>query len=121
MPAHRYVEENSLAAILATMMAGVTPEVNLIEYVTHTPPPNMNKATHFGFETQRRHHQKSKKGFQWPHKRTKSNLFLAMRAMIHQPFEHHTPVFLHNYTKLAMLVDLSFLCFSLSFIFLYFS
>ena len=69
MPAHRYVEENSLAAILATMMAGVTPQVNLIEYVTHTPAPNMNKATHFGFETQRRHHQKSKKGFQWPHKK----------------------------------------------------
>ena len=40
--------------------AGVAPEVNLRERVTHMPPPSMNKASHSGFETQRRHHQKSK-------------------------------------------------------------
>ena len=38
LPGHRYVEEISLAAMLATKRsAGVTPEVNLREYVTHTP------------------------------------------------------------------------------------
>ena len=41
---------------------GVTPEVNLREYVTHTPLPNLNKAGHSGFETQRRPYQKSKTG-----------------------------------------------------------
>ena len=35
MPAHRYVEENSLAAMLAIKRsAGVAPEVNLREHVT---------------------------------------------------------------------------------------
>ena len=63
MHAHRYVEENSLAAILATKRsAGVTPEVNLRECVRHTSLPSMNKAAHSDFETQRRHYQKSKTG-----------------------------------------------------------
>ena len=36
IPAHRYVEENILAAMLATKRsAGVTPEVNIRECVTH--------------------------------------------------------------------------------------
>ena len=51
------------ATMLVTKRSGdVTPEVNIRERVTHTPPPSMNKAAHFGFETQRRHHQKSKTG-----------------------------------------------------------
>ena len=29
---------------------------------TYMLPPSVNKAAHFGFETQRRHHQKSKTG-----------------------------------------------------------
>ena len=35
------------------------------------PPPSVNKAVPSGFETQRRHHQKSKAGVsvQWPHKK----------------------------------------------------
>ena len=44
MPTSRYVEENGLAAILAVKrLAGVTPEVNLLENtcVTHTPPPSV--------------------------------------------------------------------------------
>ena len=41
---------------------GVTPEVNLRESISHTPPPIANKAAHSGFETQRRHHQKSETG-----------------------------------------------------------
>ena len=42
--------------------AGVAPEVNLRQGVTHTPLPNANKAAYSGFETQRRRHQKSKTG-----------------------------------------------------------
>ena len=63
MPAHRYVEENGSAAMLAAKRsAGVTPEVNLGEHVTCMPLPSMKKAAHFGFETHRRRHQKSKTG-----------------------------------------------------------
>ena len=42
--------------------AGVTPEVNLSEHVTHVPPPRVNKDAHSGFETQRKRHQKSETG-----------------------------------------------------------
>ena len=38
--------------------------------VTCTLPPSVNKAANSGFETQRRHHQKSKTGYQWPPKMT---------------------------------------------------
>ena len=65
MPACRYIEENGLAAMLATKRSvGVTPEVNLRECETCMPPPSMNKVSHSGFETQtqRRHDQKSKTG-----------------------------------------------------------
>ena len=59
----RYVHEMDLAAKLAAKRsAGVAPEVNLREHVTHTPPPSANKVAHSGFETQRRRHQKSKTG-----------------------------------------------------------
>ena len=61
MPALRYVEEIGSAAILATKrLAGVTPEVNLRKLLTCTPLSGMNEAAHSGFETQRKHHQKSK-------------------------------------------------------------
>ena len=57
MPAHRYMEEIGLAAMLATKrLAGVAPEVNLGECVAHTPLSSVNKVAHSGFETQRRHH-----------------------------------------------------------------
>ena len=46
----------------AKRLVGVTPEVNLDEHVTHTPPPSVNKAAYSGFEAQRRCHQKSKTG-----------------------------------------------------------
>ena len=42
--------------------AGVTPEVNLMEYVIQTSAKSVKKAAHSGFETQRRHHHKSKTG-----------------------------------------------------------
>ena len=53
MPACRYVEENSLAAMLAAKrLAGVTPEVNHREHVTCMPLPSANKVAHSGsFET----------------------------------------------------------------------
>ena len=51
------------AAMLATKRsAGVTPEVNLRERVTCMPSPSVNKAAHYGFETQGRRHQKCKTG-----------------------------------------------------------
>ena len=63
MPGCRYVEEIDSAAMLATKRsAGVTPEVNLREHLTHTPLPRVNKAVHSGFETQRRRHQMPKTG-----------------------------------------------------------
>ena len=47
--------------MLATKrLVGVTPEVNLREYITCMPLPSENKAAHSGFETYRKHHQKSK-------------------------------------------------------------
>ena len=42
--------------------AGVASEVNLRECEKCMPPTSMNKAAHSGFDTQRRHHQKSKTG-----------------------------------------------------------
>ena len=52
-----------LAAMLALYTGkGVAPEVNLREHISHTPPQSLNKAVRSGFETQRRHHQKSKTG-----------------------------------------------------------
>ena len=53
------------AAMLAMYTGGgVAPEVNLRECISHTPPQSLNKAAHSGFETQRKHHQKSKQGYQ---------------------------------------------------------
>ena len=69
MPADRYVEKISLATILAVKrLVGVATEMNLRECVSHMPPQSMNKAAHSYFETQRRCHQKSKKGFSGPTK-----------------------------------------------------
>ena len=41
-------------------LAGVAPNVNLREHVTQKPLLSANKVAHYSFETQRRHHQKSK-------------------------------------------------------------
>ena len=49
--------------LAAKRSAGVTLEVNLRERVTHMPLPSANKTAYSGFETQRRHHQKSSKLF----------------------------------------------------------
>ena len=52
----------SAAMLAAKRSAGVSPEVNLRECISRTPLPSANKAAHSGFETRRRHHQKSKTG-----------------------------------------------------------
>ena len=57
MPVHMYVH-----MLFAKRSSGVTPEVNLRKCVTYMPPSSANKAAHLGFETQSRHHQKSKTG-----------------------------------------------------------
>ena len=63
MPDCRYVEDNGLAVMLAAKrLAGVTPELNLIDHVKDMPLPSANKAAHYGFETQRRCLQKSTRG-----------------------------------------------------------
>ena len=41
---------------------GVPPDVKLRECISHMSQQSSNKATHFGFETQRRGDQKSKTG-----------------------------------------------------------
>ena len=52
MPAPRYVEENSLVAMLAAKRsAGVIPEGNHREHVTYMPLPRTIKAAHPGFQT----------------------------------------------------------------------
>ena len=71
MPAHRYVEYNGSAAILATKRsAGVTPEVNLGECVTHRSPPSVNKAAHSIFKTQDMSPEVQNRGISGPTKRT---------------------------------------------------
>ena len=74
MPACRYTEKNGLAAMVATKrVAGVTPEVNLRECITHTPLLGVNKASHSGFEAKRRCHQKSKTGLSVEYKKEIDN------------------------------------------------
>ena len=52
MLAHRYVEENGSAAMLAAKrLVGVALEVNFREHVTHMPLPSMKKAAYSDFET----------------------------------------------------------------------
>ena len=47
--------------------AGVASEMNLMEHTSHTPLPSANKAAYSGFETHRKHHQKSKTGVSVAH------------------------------------------------------
>ena len=93
MPAPMYIGRYSLAAMLATKRsAGVTPKVNPMECVTHTPLPSTNKAVHSGFETQRRHHQKSKIGvFVVPQKGLCPPKFLKRRKLKQEKQESEVP------------------------------
>ena len=67
MLVHKYVDRNDSAAMLAAKrLTGVAPEVNLREYTLCMSLSSVNGDGHSGFETQRRHHQMSKKqGCQW--------------------------------------------------------
>ena len=62
MLVRKYVDENGSGATKATKRsAGVAPEVNIRECITSLMPlPNANNSPHACFETQRRHHHKSK-------------------------------------------------------------
>ena len=62
MPQQVCERDGSAAMLAAKRSAGVIPEVNLRECVTHTPLPSSNEAAHSGFQTQSRHRQKSKTG-----------------------------------------------------------
>ena len=65
MPACRYVEKNGSATMLAVKgSAGVAPEVNLREHVTHTPLANANKALKPRGGISRSPEQ----GYHWPRK-----------------------------------------------------
>ena len=56
-------EEKQLAAMLAIkMLAGVAPEVNLMERISRMPLSSVNKAVHSGFEILWRRHQRAKVG-----------------------------------------------------------
>ena len=70
MHAHRYVKEIGSAAMLAAKRsAGVTPEVNLREDVTHVPPSCVNKAAHSTLKPRGDITRSPKQGYQWPHKK----------------------------------------------------
>ena len=70
------MHEIGLAVMLAAKRsAGFAPEVNLREHITCMPLPSANKAAPFGFETQRRHHQKSKTGVSVAPKIKKSPIY----------------------------------------------
>ena len=67
MPACRYVEEIGMAAMLvAKRLAGVTPEVNLREYVICMPLPRLPTLT---LKPKGDVTRSPKQGYQWPHKK----------------------------------------------------
>ena len=67
MPAHRYMEENGLAA---ERSAGVAQDVNLSEDVTHIPLLSMNKAAHSDLNPRGYLKRNLKQDYQRPTKRT---------------------------------------------------
>ena len=71
MPAHRYVEENSPAAMLGIKRSvGVTPEVNLGMCKTPTSPPSMNKVAHSGLKLKGDISRSPNRGISGPTKKT---------------------------------------------------
>ena len=70
MPAHRYMEDNGSAVMLAAKKSvSVAPEVKHRECVTHIPLPSVHEAAHSDFGTQRNITRSPKQGYQWPHKK----------------------------------------------------
>ena len=73
MPAQRYLEEISSAAMLATKRSsGVTPEVNLRERISRMPPPSANKATTLALNPRGDITRSPKQGYKWSHKKDKN-------------------------------------------------
>ena len=67
----------------AKRLAGVTPEVNLRECISHRPLLSLNKSAHSGFQTQRRRHQKCKTGVSVaPHKGLMSSKYFLKKEVI---------------------------------------
>ena len=107
MPAHRYMEENGLAAMLVTKMsAGVPPEVNLWEHITCMSIPRVNKAANSGFETQRRCQQKSKTGVsvapqKWllPSKFSKKKFFRFIMMGVSKNVRHSLSSIIYAYFR----------------------
>ena len=65
----RYIDRKSSAAMLTSIqLAGVAPEVNLRNSL-HTGDKAHKWGIQPGFETQGRHYQKSKTGYQWHHEK----------------------------------------------------
>ena len=60
----KYMDENGSAAMLATKRSA-----GIREHTLQMPWPSVKEAVHSGFETQRRHHQKSKTGVSVAHKK----------------------------------------------------
>ena len=81
MPACRYVIE-------AKRLAGVTLKVNLRECLTCMPLPSVNNAACSGFETQGRHHQKSKIGVSVAPQKDLCSPFLKKK-------QQHNVIYLH--------------------------
>ena len=59
---NKHVGKQTATMLAIKKLAGVTLDVNLKECISHMSLPNVNQAVHSGFETQRRHQQKSKTG-----------------------------------------------------------
>ena len=100
MPAHRYVEDKSLAAMLATKRsAGVTPEVNLGKCVTHRSPPSVNNAAHSGFKTQETSPEIQDRGINGPTKRTN-----VLQNCLKKNSNKQVQSFMHSKTLLPITV-----------------
>ena len=66
-----FIVGNSNTTVLSVHQesAGVTPEVNLRQCVTHMPPWSTNKAAHSSFKPTEDITRSPKQGYQWPHKK----------------------------------------------------
>ena len=90
------MEENSSAPMLAAKRSvGVTPERSLGECVTCMPLPSVNKAAHYGFETQRTCNEKSKTGVSVATQKglTISNTFFSKKGPVSYVTVRHRQLF----------------------------
>ena len=103
MPARKHVEDNRSTAMLATKRStGVTPEMNLREYVTYRALLIRNKVDHFGIEIQRKCHQRSKSGVPVTHKKT-HDLLKYFKNLINCSYLHYNSDLLEKFKCPTML------------------